>query len=338
MNHKPFLMLWICLLTLALVACTATPATPTDLPVTLQPELTETAALPAPSDTPAVTARVLLISAGAPEEPAVAAALAPLAAESGLTVTALPTLTAADLDSGVRAVVWLRPDDTIQSLAAGAPGVAFVAVTQRSLEPSANLSIIRQRADAQTFIGGMISTLIAPDWRGGALLPTDGPLGDTVSSALVNGGRYYCGRCAPYYAPVVLFPVTTTLPSISDAAAWQAAANALHEQNRLEVIYLAPEAVSSELASALSSQFILVGGVAPLGGVPANWAATVTWDVATALQTLWPAVSANNAGQTLDAPLALADINPTLLSPGRQALVQEAIDLLAAGQLGVLTP
>ena len=197
MNHKPFLMLWICLITLALVACTATPVAPTDLPVTPQPELTETAALPAPSDPPVVTARVLLISAGAPEEPAVAAALAPLAAESGLTVTALPTLTAADLDSGVRAVVWLRPDDTIQSLAAGAPGVAFVAITQRSLEPSANLSIIRLRADAQTFIGGMISTLIAPDWRGGALLPTDGPWAIRFQVPWSTAGAITAGAARP---------------------------------------------------------------------------------------------------------------------------------------------
>jgi hypothetical protein len=339
MKHKILLVTWIFLLLSVLAACTTVPATPTETAVTPLPATaTETAAMPVPSDTPTVTARLLLVSAGAPEEAATAAAIASLADQAGLTVTPLTALTAADLDAGVRIVVWLRPDETIQALAASAPEVAFVGITSRALEPAANLSVIRLRSDYQTFIGGMITTLIAPDWRGGGLLPTDGPLGDAASNALINGGRYYCGRCAPYYAPVVLFPVISTLPSTSDPAAWQAAAAALHEQNRLEVIYLAPEAVSFELATALATQFVLVGGAAPANGVPANWAATVTWDVPAALQSIWEDLVANTMGQASDAPLILSDVNPELLSPGRQALLQEAMDLLAAGQLGALTP
>jgi hypothetical protein len=311
-------------------ASPAMTATPTGAPLD-----TPTQVLPTVEPT-ATTARIVLTSdAGASSADLQKAetVLTDLAARGNMTLVKVDRLTSSDLTADVKVVVWIGLAEGIAELAAGAPQVQFVAITSNALEPAKNLNIIHIRPENAVFIAGYISTLIAPDWRGAGLLPSDGPLGDQIQAVFSNGGRFFCGRCAPAYAPVVLFPVSAALPGNSPASAWQAAFDELNK-NIIEVIYISNKAASPELLSALSEKgMILIGSQPPAADLQSAWAATVSIDGISQLETLWPDLLANKPGRSLDAPVILSDIDPAKLSPGRQELVNAMIENLQTGRV-----
>lgn len=289
------------------------------------------------SPTPEPTAaplKVILVSdagASAAEVQNAETLLTALAAQANMTLVKLEALTAADLTADVRIVVWVGAASDIAGLAAGAPQVQFAAITAGDLQPAANLSVIRVHPENVIFIAGYISTLIAPDWRGAALLPSDGPLADQATAVFTNGGRFFCGRCAPAYAPVVLFPLSAALPSGSPASDWQAAFDEMN-QSVVEVLYVSDAAISSELLSSLNQLGItLIGSNSPADEWRSAWAVTVRMDGAASLETLWPDLLAGNPGRALEAPVTLSDVNPDKFSPGRQELVEKMIADLQSG-------
>ncbi len=316
-------LLMLCALALLLAACK--PASPT-ADVTSAPTLPPTAAVP-PTETPEpsatpLPARALLI--GDPPDAALSAAVQELAAASGLAFEARPAFSVAQASPDVKIVIYQSMPEEMAALNLGAPETQFVVLADQDLPTAANVSIIRSRPEYAQFAAGYIATLIAPDWRAGALLPDA-----SAQDVFINGGRYWCGRCAPTYGPVVLFPLVAVLPPGSPASAWQTSFDGIH-QNRIEVLYIAPEAMSDELFATLPPELVLVGGATP-AVLPARWAATVAADNITPLQTLWPDLLAGKGGQTLSSSVTLRNVNPDLLSPGRQERVQEVIQLLAEG-------
>jgi hypothetical protein len=54
-------------------------------------------------------------------------------------------------------------------------------------------------------------------------------------------------------------------------------------------------------------------------------------DEVKAIQTAWPALVAGQGGQNVPSPLGFGDVDPVLLSPGKQRLVQGVLDGLQAG-------
>lgn len=319
-------------LVLGLAACNNATPSATNTP-TQAVDQTPVTSVPSPEPT-TTSAKVILVSdtnAAPAEVQNAETRLTALAAQANLTLVKAETLIAADLTADVKIVVWLGSADGIADLASGAPQVQFVAITPAEIQPSANLSVIHDSPANVIFIAGYISTLIAPDWRGAALLPSDGPLGDQVQSVFENGGRFFCGRCAPAYAPVVLFPLSATLPASSPASAWQAAYDTLN-QNVIEVLYVSDPASSPELLAALKDAGVtLIGSQTPSADLQANWAVTVQMDSVSLLDTLWPDLLAGNPGQALEAPVTLSDINPDKFSPGRQELVETMIANLQNG-------
>ena len=318
-----------------LAACGATTPTITEAPTA---GVIEATATPSPTPEPtSLPAKVILVSdlGSSPAElQNVGTQLTALAADGNNTLVRQDGVTAADLTDDVKVVVWVGTAAGIVDLAAGAPRVQFVAITPAEMQPSDNLSIIRSQPENAIFIAGYISTLIAPDWRGGALLPSDGPLGGQVQSVFTNGGRFFCGRCAPAYAPIVLFPVSAVLPTGSPASAWQTAFAELN-QNVIEVLYVSDAAASPELLTALAKTGTTVlGSQTPSAEWSQNWAVTVQVDASALLATLWPDLLASKGGQSLVAPVTLSDINPEKLSPGRQELVEKMIADLQTGLVG----
>jgi len=305
------------------ITATATGAlleTPTTLIPTLEPT--------------APTAKIILVSDGSASTTDLQKAetvLTDLAARNNMNLVQAASLTTSDLSPEVKIVVWIGQAEGIAELAAGAPQVQFVAITSSALEPAVNLNIIHLRPEKVIFIAGYISTLIAPDWRGGGLLPSDGPLGDQVQAVFSNGGRFFCGRCAPAYAPVVLFPVSAALPANSLVSDWQAAFDELNK-NIIEVMFVSDAAASPELLAALSEKGIfLIGNQPPTADLQSAWAATVSIDGISQLEALWPDLLALKPGQSVEAPVVLSDVDPAKLSPGRQQLVNAMIENLQSG-------
>lgn len=215
-------------------------------------------------------------------------------------------------------------------LVSSAPSTQFVAFDGIDLLPSANLSFLRVNPAYRAFLAGYIGELVAPDWRLGALLPSENP---ELADAFLNGGQYWCGRCGQNNPPFLAFPTTQALPSGSTPVEWQAAVGELLKFNS-EVIYISPEAFSRELLVSLAGQNLLfVGSQTPPEEIRDKWIATLNQDVATSIRTIWPELLAGAGGKTYDVPLEIADVNEIYLSSGKLRLIQETMDALTGGMI-----
>jgi hypothetical protein len=58
---------------------------------------------------------------------------------------------------------------------------------------------------------------------------------------------------------------------------------------------------------------------------------TIQPDVVKAIQNAWPQLVSGQGGVTIQSPLGLSDIDPSLLSPGKQRLVVQLLQDLPAG-------
>jgi hypothetical protein len=326
------------LLLLLLAACsngTPAPATPS-----APPGATSTLAQPPTPTVVTVTpipGRVLVVAPD-PANPlasSVQARVAGLASDQKLVAESRAALQPSDLTPDVRVVVLLSAPDNLKDLLAAAPKTQFLLVGAGA-DPQPNLSVIRQDPDQVAFVAGYIATVISTDWRSAALLP-DTPA--TLQQAFLNGGSYWCGRCAPIHGPIVIFPLVSALPKDSSLAAWQAALTKL-KGNILETLYVDPSISSPDLLKVLGDQtMVLVGGQSPgSDALRQRWAATVSSDVLASLEALWPGLLAGTGGKSVTAAITLADINPSFLTPGKQLLVQQVIASLANGTLDALTP
>jgi hypothetical protein len=74
----------------------------------------------------------------------------------------------------------------------------------------------------------------------------------------------------------------------------------------------------------------MIGTVSPEQR-PAGWVMTIQPDIIKAIQNAWPDLLAGKGGITVQSPLGLADIDPTLLSPGKQRLVEQTLSDLQSG-------
>jgi hypothetical protein len=66
---------------------------------------------------------------------------------------------------------------------------------------------------------------------------------------------------------------------------------------------------------------------------PSGWVMTVRPDEIKAIQNAWPSLVAGQGGLNVQSPLGLADVDPSLLSPGKQRLVEQTLDDLLAGRI-----
>jgi hypothetical protein len=71
---------------------------------------------------------------------------------------------------------------------------------------------------------------------------------------------------------------------------------------------------------------------------PGGWVMTIQPDIIKAIESTWPNLIAGQGGINVQSPLALADVDPTLLSPGRELRAQEVLEKLLAGQISTARP
>jgi hypothetical protein len=301
-------------------------------PLTVTPPATLTVAPTAakPTHTPQPDQAALVIAPGT--DPALAqlvqAAVELLARQAGLPLQVNPT------SAGVwKVAVYLNPTTDLAKTANSLPGTQFLAISQVDLDKAPNLSVIRIHTEQEVFVAGYITMLVAPDWRAGALLASDTPLGDKLDEVFKNGGYYFCGACLSALSPILSFPITASLPANSDLPAWQTALDGLRK-SIIYTLYVSPQAATPDLLQYLVTQkFYLVGGATPAQGIRSRWAATVSSDALTPLQQLWPGLLSGKGGQVVDAPVVVSDIQDSLLGIGKQQLVQLLIQNLADGQV-----
>ena len=306
-------------------------ATPTNDP---DPVLNDPTQVPSPTSPPGW---VWLVAAPGSDSASLAAIqnwLESQAALAGLQFEVIEAYPGADTDPTPRIVVFLTAPEDAANLAASAPNTQFLIVTDQNIEPTANLSVIRNPAVQQAFIAGFIATLVAPDFRSGGLFSGE----DTLSQdAYLNGGRYLCGRCIPVYAPVVLFPQVNSLNLDGGESSWKEAFDTLN-LNRIQVLYLPPPTLEAEFLDYLISLNIkLLGTQPPAEEYRTAWVATVAADLQGALDQAWPGLVAGDGGKTIAASLKLNDVNDSLLTPGKLRMVEQLMDELRDGWIEPLS-
>jgi hypothetical protein len=328
-RNVPILSLLI-LISLLLAACTpppmAAPAATSTAAAVIDTQIPQVEATATPE--PALDQVVLVAS---PPQPQVENLLRDLAEQNGMELEVLAETRPGELLPTWKVMVMLPAPENINEWMSAAPGTQFVVSSDVDLPAASNLSVIRSREEHLAFAAGFIGAVITPDWRIAGLLPSDTVLADGMADAFQNGGYYYCGLCRTLYAPFVRWPQTRSLPAQSDDAAWLAAWSEL-EPSIVYGMYVDPRIGSLELLDLLAGKnIVLLGGQTPPAEILSRWAVTIRPQYLSALTEIMPVVLTGSGGMTRNASVELSDINPRLLSPGRQSLIEIMLDDLNAG-------
>jgi hypothetical protein len=247
------------------------------------------------------------------------------------------SISPAEAPANLQAVIFLSPTENIQDIAASLPQTRFVALTDKDLSPGANLSIIKTLDIQAAFLAGYLATLNAPDFRSGALFVDGRPNTANLQDAFLNGGRYFCGRCAPVYAPIVLFPQVGLVPAGADAAGWKAAFDILN-QNDIEMLYVPIEGLLPDFLAYLTEKNVkIITPIPPPDNFVSIFVANVESASLTALVELWPQLASLTEGKLINAGVQITHLIPENLSAGRRQLAERIIPDLISGVISPLS-
>jgi hypothetical protein len=337
---KRFLLL---LASILLTACggratnTAIPVTPTPTP---NPTVSPTATMP-------LAILILPADMSQNEKDSYQTLVYDLTQANGMRWQVLNTLTPEDLalvGPDLKVVIALPPDPGLAALTAAAPGVQFLAIGIPDLPVASNLSTIGATGipvDQQAFLAGYMAGLVAPEWKVGILSQKDTPGGDAARTAFENGFTFYCGSCRnPLFPqPAGIYPIIVRIPTDAKPGEYTAYADLLLH-NIVKVAYVYPEIATPELLSYMAqTKMLLIGQTLTGEEVRSHWIASIQPDIVSAIKNIFPDLVAGKGGKVVPTPLFLADVNPDLLSQGKQRLVQEVLDGLQNGTIGTgVTP
>ena len=247
------------------------------------------------------------------------------------------TFTAADLEPGLQIVIAVSTDPGIASLAAAAPQVQFLAINIPNIAAGGNVSVLGNSTQSElaAFLAGYTAALVTDDYRIGMLMPRDN--GDAIRAlnAYASGMVYYCGVCRPFYYLNWTFPQYLDISADEDKNNYHAYADILMMQYKVRTIYLYPDIYTEDLANYIGTTGAYAIGTISPQQRPAGWVMTIRPDVIKAIQNAWPQLVNRQGGITVQSPLGLADIDPEILSPGKQRLVEQTLNDLEAGYISM---
>jgi len=310
------------------IAVTAT-TVPTDTPVPL-PTLTAT---------PTVPLAILILPANMDQETSdlYQKTVYDLTQASGMRFQVRNNLTAADLEPGLKIVIALPPDPGILALSAAAPDAQFLAINLPGVAPGANVSVLGNNSQFEiaAFLAGYTTAMLTDDYRVGMLMPRDNENAIRSLNSFTNGRRFFCGLCRPYFYLPWDFPQYIDIGADEDVNNYDAYADILILQKKARSLFIHPDIYTQDLVEYIGTTgTTMVGTISPEQR-PAGWIMTIQPDTIKAIQSAWPQLVAGQGGLTVQSPLGLSDVDPTLLSPGKQRNVQKILDDL---QKGLIAP
>jgi len=310
----------------------------TPTPTSTAPTIPQSTPSPSPESTAVSPLVILILPADMPSDQSglYQSTVYNLAQQAGMRFQVRNVLTVSDVstEAGLKVVIALPPDPGLAGLAAAAPQVQFLGVGIPGLTAAANLSLVGSSGKPvaqQAFLAGYIAAMLSPDYRVGILTQADNPSGLTAEAAFINGVHFYCGLCNPAFAPFYGYPLHIEIPSDAPEGQYPAYADGL-ARYMVEVAYVYPEIATPDLLDYLSQKGIMIISESmPFEELPAEWVVSIQPEVISAIQTIFPNLAAGKGGQNLSTPLLLTDINPDLLTEGKQRLVEEVLSDLQAG-------
>ena len=238
-------------------------------------------------------------------------------------------------DSTLKIAIILPPDPGLQSLAATAPHVQFLAVNLPDVPAGANISTLASEGQVEipAFLAGYIAAMITEDFHIGMLATQGDPSAGAAFAAFQNGMRYFCGLCQPFYYVPWTFPQYSEVPPDKIATECGGYANQLLVQYKVYALYFFGDVATSECLNYVGTQGAMLIGTSMPQPRPGGWVVTIQPDPIKAIQVAWPALVAGEGGNAVQSPLGLADADATLLTAGKERLAQQALDDLLAGRL-----
>jgi hypothetical protein len=230
-------------------------------------------------------------------------------------------------------VIALPPDPGMAALAAAAPHAQFLAINIPDLTAGANLSVLANSNDSEkaAFLAGYTAAMLTEDHRIGMLLPKDNPEAQRALQAFTNGMSYYCGLCRPFYYTDLTYPQSIEIPADEKEAAYGAYADYLILQRKVETIYVHHSVATPELLSYIGTTGTMSIADSVPSPRPASFVMAMQPDVIHAIQSAWPSLVNGQGGINVQSPLGLTDVDPALLTPGKQVMVEQVLQDLVAG-------
>jgi hypothetical protein len=263
-------------------------------------------------------------------------AVGDLAAGSQLLFQTVTDLQPGSIGPDVKVVVYLAVPANLSAVLSSAPQTQF-AVMGSGLPQAANLTVITEKPEDLAFMDGYASVIAAPDWRVGALLPSDGANAVQEQEAYKNGVWYFCGLCRVTLQPYFDVPMLLTQPAASDATTWQSSADQFGPKY-VSLVYVDPVAASADLLNKVAgNNMLLLGGATPPDAVRSKWAGTIQFDDLSPLKDLWPDLVVGKGGKTVAARVTMTDRNSDLMSDAHMRLFDETAQKLSDGVLSPLS-
>jgi hypothetical protein len=314
-----FRLLIFLILIALLSACSAETTTAEPSPVP-----SATAAVPTLTPTPTIPLAILVLPADLEPETSnlYQKTVYDLTQASGMRFQVRNALTVADLEPGLKIVIALF-NDPVQFLAIGIPGIAA----------GGNVSVLGDTTQVEVvgFLSGYTAAMLADDYRTGMLMPKDNNDAIRMFNSFANGMKYYCGLCRPYFFLPWSFPQYLEIPADEDPNNYDAYADILILQRKVGTLLVHPAIQTQDLVDYIGTTGVYMIGTVTPERRPAGWVMTIRPDTVKAIQSAWPQLLAGQGGMTVQAPLGLSDVDPSLLSPGKLRLVQKTLDDLQAG-------
>jgi hypothetical protein len=243
-------------------------------------------------------------------------------------------------DPMLKMVIALPPDPGIAAMAANAPNVQFLAVNISDLTAGGNLSVLANSGQVEipAFLAGYVAAMITDEYHIGMVIPQGNADAQRAFNAFSNGMKYYCGLCRTFYLTPYNYPQYIEIPADEDPARYGGYANVLINDRKVYTLYIYPELANDEFLSFVGTTGAMLIGTEMPEPRPGGWVMTIQPDIIKAIQSAWPNLIAGQGGINVQSPLGLADVDPALLSPGRERLAQETLDKLLAGQISTSSP
>ena len=304
------------------------------------PEATPLPPTETPVPTPARPLAILLLPADTPDALSreYQSAVHDLAQAAGYRFQVRNSLTpeGAATEPGLEIVIALPPDPGVAALAAAVPDARFLAVDVPGVAPGGNVSVIGGTDDASfaaPFLSGYITAMLSQDYRTGMIAEKDAPGTPAIENAFYNGRGFYCGLCQPVAPPYYDYPLIVEMPA--DSAGNEAIAYGDYlVDHQANAVYIPPAVADEALLNNLASRgVLLIGETPPPDGARGSWIATIQPDWLGAITGAWPRLVAGEAAFSMPSPISLTDVNPDLLTPGKQRLAEETLARLANGEI-----
>ena len=256
-----------------------------------------------------------------------------LSQESGMRFQVRNAFSSVDLEPGLQIVIAVSSDPGIAALAAAAPQVQFLAINIPGIPAGGNVSVLGSNSQNEiaAFLAGYTAALITDDYRIGMMIPKDN--GDAIRAlnAYANGMTFYCGVCRPFYYLPWAYPQYIEIPAEEDVNNYHAYADILMLQYKVNTIFIYADVYTEDLATYIGTTGTSIIGTVSPEQRPAGWVMTIQPDVIKAIQNAWPQLISGQGGIIVQSPLGLADVDPSLLSEGKQRLVEQTLNDLQSG-------